>query len=208
MRHRLAWRALSFVAFAIVVVSGIAGLRSSNQFFIVFGTFVTIMVPLIIFTVLRVRFVLRSGERQAQKVADANPLDFVFRASWTPLLLPAIVIDDVSRGASPRGWGVVVCVSSAGVEVWRSSPKKLVDAGLVSWDRITAIRAENVPAAVGTREVPAVTFDIDPTGTRLAPAVTLLLNNGSKYITFAARDTLVARILAYRPPTNQPVASN
>lgn len=107
-------------------------------------------------------YVNLNGKARLNALRAMRPGATIVRGNWSSAILaPFLKPGPLLRRTNYRGFPVEVTADSAGISLWRGG-HKIVDLGLLPWDRIRSVGVENVKAVVGKRVTRILVIEVDP----------------------------------------------
>ena len=181
-----------FVMLLAIMISGAQSLgRDTPQWFpvVVVGIPVATVIAIVSGAILYVNL---TGKARLKALLEARPGATIVRGNWSSALLsPFLKPGPLLRHTNYRGFPVEVTADAAGISLWRGG-HKIVDCGLLPWDRIRSVSVENVNAVIGKRVTPILVIEVDPGIGEYETRIELILTGESA-------DVGASKLLARQP---------
>ena len=133
------------------------------------------------------------GKARLNALRAARPGSTIVRGNWSSgILAPFLKPGPLLRHTNYRGFPVDATADSTGITLWRGG-HKIVDLGLLPWDRIRSVSVESVKAVIGKRVSPILVIEVDPGIGQYQSRIELISTHGTA-------DAGVAKLLARRIP--------
>jgi len=182
-----------FVILLATTVSGLQSLGSDTPSWfpaLLFGAPAVTVVGIISGAVLYANL---NGKARLNALRAARPGSTIVRGNWNSAVLsPFLKPGPLLRHTNYRGFPVDATADSTGITLWRGG-HKIVDLGLLPWDRIRSVSVERVKAVIGKRVSPIVVIEVDPGIGQYQSRIELIPTNETA-------DAGVAKLLARRMP--------
>lgn len=160
LRHGMIWRVIALIVlvggFTFILLLGsstprVVGVAIGLTLGLaIFGSLLLIMLR-------RSRAGLRARQRQLH---ERFPSAFLVYTEWNATAIPYFLKDESSfSGTDTRGFGVDLVADSDGIHFWRDAAG-LPLLGTLRWAQVWEIKPALVPATLGSREFPALHFNV------------------------------------------------